>query len=127
MLLLDTHAVFWWWTNAEKLSPLAYESISNSQNTIFLSAVSIWELSTKHRKGKLPEAEPILQHLDWLIEQSGFELLAINYKHAKLSGELPQNHADPFDRMLVAQAQLENLTLISKDEALTQFDVKLLW
>lgn len=127
MLLLDTHTVFWWWTNADKLSPLAYESISHSKNTVFLSSASIWELSTKYRKGKLPEAEAILQHLDWLIEQSAFQLLDINYKHAKLSGELPQNHADPFDRMLVAQAYLENLTLISKDKALQQFPIKLLW
>lgn len=125
--LLDTHTLLWWWVSSDKLSENAYQIIKNPNNMIFMSSASIWELATKCRKGKLPEAEKVLEHLDILIEQSGFEMLAIDYKHAKRSGELPQNHADPFDRMLVAQAQIENLILISKDETLKAFDFHLFW
>ncbi|WP_227430810.1 type II toxin-antitoxin system VapC family toxin [Psychrobacter sp. I-STPA6b] len=125
--LLDTHALIWWWTNPQKLSTQAFDIISNPRNIIFVSSASIWEMATKHRKGKLGEAQLILDKFSSLMLINNFKHMPINWQHAKLSGELPHSHSDPFDRMLVAQAKLENLALISCDGALADFDITLCW
>lgn len=125
--LLDTHTLLWWWTDATKLSTTAYHTIKNRHNHIHISPINIWEMSIKYHKGKLPEAELVLQNLEYLLQKSNFVMLNIHYRHAKLAGEYQQSHADPFDRMLIAQAECEKLILISKDTQLPQFDVPLLW
>lgn len=125
--LLDTHILVWWWTDASRLSPAAYHAIHQSGQNIYVSAVSIWEMAIKYHKGKFSEAEPIIRHLEYLMTKSQFLHLDMNHQHGLLAGKLPQVHGDPFDRMLVAQAISENLTLISKDEKLQQFELKLLW
>ncbi len=125
--LLDTHALIWWWIEPNKLSKFAMQAISNPTNVIYVSSASIWEIATKHRKGKLNDVDDILQNFAKLIKDDDFNTLAITWQHAKLSGELAHSHNDPFDRMLVAQSQLENLTLISCDAVMKDFDIKLLW
>ncbi len=125
--LLDTHALIWWWIEPNKLSKQAIQVISNTDNIIHVSSASMWEMATKHRKGKLSDVDDILSNFETLINEDDFKPLPISWQHARLSGQLPHSHNDPFDRMLVAQAQMENLTLISCDGVMQHFDVKLLW
>lgn len=99
----------------------------NDDNNIYISSASVWELATKHRKGKLGKAEVILKNFEQLITDSDFKTLSVNWQHAKLSGEYALTHADPFDRMLAAQAQIENLQLISCDEQLHHFPISIIW
>lgn len=125
--LLDTHALIWWWTDPSRLSAQAYDVIADGKNTIFVSSASVWEMATKHRKGKLGQASQILHRFPELIDKNDFKLLTINWQHAKQSGQFTQTHADPFDRMLVAQSQIEQMPLISCDEMVKQFPVTVLW
>lgn len=125
--LLDTHALLWWWTDTKKLSSNAYEAISNPDNLIFISSATVWEIATKHRKGKLGEAKEVLEYFSALIQENDFKILPIEWQHAKLAGQFTQIHQDPFDRMLVAQSILNDLILVSCDSALNEFPVNLYW
>lgn len=125
--LLDTHTLIWWWTEPNQLSHTVLDIISNDKNNIVVSAASVWEMATKHRKGKLGQASQILQEFSSLVTINQFSLLSVTWQNAKRSGEFKQVHADPFDRMLAAQAQIENMCLLSCDEALSSFDVNILW
>lgn len=125
--LLDTHTALWWWTEPEQLSQTVFDILSSKQNQLFVSSASVWEMATKHRKGKLGKAEKVLQEFARVMQISGFEHLPVTWQHAKLSGEYPFDHADPFDRMIVAQSQLEDLVLLTKDGDLNVFPVKILW
>jgi PIN domain nuclease of toxin-antitoxin system len=126
-LLLDTHALLWWLVEPEKLSTLALAAINNPAASIFVSAASGWELATKVRLGKLPGAEQLLQDLPSLLQQQGFQPLAVQLHHGVHAGAYPQAHRDPFDRLLAAQAELEGLPLVSLDPALATFPCRLLW
>ena len=126
-LLLDTHAPIWWWLDHPNLSKIARAQISNQRNEIFASAVSAWEIATKHRLGKLDLPALTLQRYQSLLAADGFQQLAINTNHALLAGSFTQPHRDPFDRILAAQAQIEQLTLISCDPTLAQFGIQPLW
>lgn len=84
-------------------------------------------MATKHRKGKLGKAEKVLVDFEKLINGCDFKHLSVNWKHAKLSGEYALKHADPFDRMLAAQAQIENLILISCDNEMASFPINIIW
>jgi PIN domain nuclease of toxin-antitoxin system len=126
-LLLDTHALLWWLVEPEKLSPLAEAAINDPAATIFVSAASDWELATKVRLGKLPGAEELLQDLPSLLQQQGFQPLAVQLHHGVRAGGYRQVHRDPFDRLLAAQAELEGLQLVSLDPALATFPCRLLW
>ena len=126
-LLLDTHALLWWWGGDSRLSARASQAIADESNSILVSAASAWELSTKHRIGKLPEADAALSRFNELIVADGFTHLPMGYLHALRAGGFEQDHKDPFDRMLAAQAEIENATLISLDAAFKQFKIKLLW
>ena len=125
--LLDTHALLWYWTEPERLSKRVIDILLDDNNDIYVSSASVWEMATKHRKGKLGQANIILQNFAKLVSDSDFKTLSINWQHAKLSGEYALNHADPFDRMLVAQAQIENLQLISCDKEIQNFPILLIW
>lgn len=125
--LLDTHALLWYWTEPERLSKRVIDILLDDNNDIYVSSASVWEMATKHRKGKLGQANIILQNFAQLVSDSDFKTLSINWQHAKLSGEYALNHADPFDRMLVAQAQIENLQLISCDKEIQNFPILLIW
>lgn len=93
----------------------------------YVSAVSGFELATKHRLGKLPEAAPLVRAFDRLVYNIGFALLSITSEHAIRAGSFPADHRDPFDRFLAAQAQVEGLVLLSSDTQLDQFGIRRLW
>jgi PIN domain nuclease of toxin-antitoxin system len=126
-LLLDTHAFLWWLAGDEKLSVRAREAINEELDPVFVSAASIWEISTKHRLGKLPGASPIVNDLVGVIEGQGFLGLPITILHGQAAGTLPGPHRDPFDRMLIAQAMLDDLVLISNEQAFAVYGVGRLW
>ena len=126
-LLLDTHAFLWWLAGDEKLSARAREAINEGLDPVFVSAASIWEILTKHRLGKLPGASPIVNDLGGVIEGQGFVGLPITILHGHAAGALPGPHRDPFDRMLIAQAMLDDLVLISNEQAFAAYGVGRLW
>jgi PIN domain nuclease of toxin-antitoxin system len=116
-ILLDTHALIWWLFDDPKLCSIARTQISHSQNEIYVSSASAWEIATKYRIGKMPEAKELLQNYQKILQQARFNELPITTKHALKAGALPIKHRDPFDRMLMAQAELENLAIITYDSA----------
>jgi PIN domain nuclease of toxin-antitoxin system len=121
-LLLDTHALIWWIGGGERLGRSAVEAISDPTSVVFASAASVWEIAIKRAKGKL-KAPPGLG--DELLVH-GFAAVPITVEHAERAGELPRHHGDPFDRMLVAQAQVEGLVLVTRDPAIAAYDVQTL-
>jgi PIN domain nuclease of toxin-antitoxin system len=126
-LLLDTHTLLWWMAGDTRLSRRARAAIADDGNAIHISAVSAWEIATKHRLGRLPEVGPLLTGLAEQIAGQGFSALDITLDHGHRAGSLPGPHRDPFDRMLAAQAQSEKLTLVSNDEVFDAFGVTRLW
>lgn len=126
-LLLDTHSFLWWLSGDDALSPAARTAIADEQNRIFVSAASAWEISTKHRIGKLPGVAAIVSDLDQVIANQGFVGLPISVRHAQVAGCLPAPHRDPFDRMLIAQAIVENLVFVSNERPFDAFGVTRLW
>jgi len=121
-LLLDTHVVLWWLSGDRRLGRPVRSSIEQQADQVLVRAASAWELAVKRALGKL---EPPARWHQEIIEV-GFEPLAITFDHAREAGELPRHHADPFDRMLVAQARLEALTLVSADPNIARYDVAVL-
>jgi PIN domain nuclease of toxin-antitoxin system len=121
-LLLDTHALIWFTGDPDVLRPEARDAIVGA-DTVVVSAASIWEISTKAALGKLtPPVDDIAGELaEW-----GFELLSITAQHAWAIGSLPPHHRDPFDRMLVTQAQLEGLTIVTRDSQIARYQVAVL-
>ena len=126
-ILLDTHALLWWLSGDESLSLPARRAISSERNDVHVSAASAWEIATKYRLGKLPHAAPVAAGLEALIADQGFVPLAITLTHGQTAGSLPGPHRDPFDRMLVAQALADELTLVSNEELFDAYGVKRLW
>ncbi len=126
-LLLDTHAFLWWLAGDEALSPAARAAIADEANGVFVSAASAWEIATKHRIGKLPGVAAVVADLDGAIADQGFEGLPIGVRHGQAAGVLPGPHRDPFDRMLIAQAMLENLVLVSNEQPFDAYGVARLW
>ena len=126
-LLLDTHALIWWWTDAPQLSPEVRRILSAGDNEIFVSAACIWEIATKWRIGKLREiADPASQYAP-LMTENGFVGLALTEEHAMKAGLLAGEHRDPFDRMIAAQALIEGLSVITRDPALAAFGCDVIW
>lgn len=121
-VLLDTHILIWALENNPALSENARNAITAGRNMVFASSASVWEISIKKSIGKLKVPDNLLEEL--LAHR--FSLLDINAEHAQLAGELPFIHKDPFDRMLVAQAKIEKLTLISVDPHIAEYEVKIL-
>jgi len=126
-LLLDTHALIWWLSGDSALSATAHAAIADQANDKLVSAASAWEISTKYRRGKLHLAAPMSNNLGHSIHMLGFKLLAIEFRHGEAAGALPGLHRDPFDRMLIAQAMLENLTLVSNERLFDSYGVRRLW
>jgi PIN domain nuclease of toxin-antitoxin system len=125
--LLDTHALLWWLFDDPQLSTKAREVIAEPQNDIVVSAASAWEIATKRRIGKLPEAGDIVQRLPWYIRRARFAELAIAIEHALLAGHLPGPHRDPFDRMLIAQARLQQMPVLTIDPVFRDYGITVLW
>ena len=126
-LLLDTHALLWWWTDDPQLSSTARQAIADEGNAVLVSAASVWEISTKFRLGKLAIAEAALKQFHALVDADGFEHLPITWQHSLLAGGYPHAHRDPFDRMLAAQSELETARLVSCDAAFGAFGTDILW
>lgn len=126
-LLLDTHALLWWWIDDPQLSPRARDAISDPANAVFVSAATAWELATRHRIGKLGEAGEAVSRFDELAASDGFQHLPISYYHCLRAGGYAVEHRDPFDRMLAAQTELERLVLVTRDPAFGLFGVDTLW
>ena len=126
-LLLDTHALIWWLAGDEALSRRAREAIADEVNEISVSAASAMEIATKFRIGKLPGAALLAQSFVEIIAQQGLGELPISVHHAKLAGEMNIRHKDPFDRLLIAQAQVEDMVLVSNEALFDGFAVKRLW
>jgi PIN domain nuclease of toxin-antitoxin system len=126
-LLLDTHAFLWWLAGHSSLSRRARTEIDSSGSDVFVSAASAWEIATKHRLGKLPEAGLVAVDVTSAIESQQFTPLAVSVRHGQAAGALPGVHRDPFDRMLIAQAILEDLVLVSNERAFDFYGVKRLW
>lgn len=125
--LLDTHALLWWMYEAESLSSRAFDAISDGSIDIFVSAVSAMEIATKHRIGKLPHAAPLAAQFVELTAAEGFSPLPITADHGQRAGSYPLSHGDPWDRLLVAQAQIEGLALVTNDAKLNGFGVGTYW
>lgn len=115
--LIDTHIVLWWLFDDPKLDTECRDIIRNPDNRIFVSSVSAWEIATKYRIGKLPEAKQLIQQYSQILNRARFIELPITSAHALRAGNLPIEHRDPFDRMIMAQAELENLPVITYDKA----------
>lgn len=126
-LLLDTHALIWWLAGDDALSRRAREAIADEGNAVAVSAASAMEVATKFRIGKLPDAALLAQDFEAVIAEQGFDELAISVHHARLAGEMNIAHKDPFDRLLIAQAQGEDMTLVSNEALFDGFAVKRLW
>ncbi|MEA5471899.1 MULTISPECIES: type II toxin-antitoxin system VapC family toxin [unclassified Spirulina] len=115
--LLDTHIFLWWLFDDSKLDMVCRDIIRNSKHQIFVSSASAWEIATKYRIGKLPEAKPIVERYSQILIQAKFLELGITSAHAIRAGSLPIAHRDPFDRMIMAQAELEKIPVITYDKA----------
>ncbi|HME36907.1 MAG TPA: type II toxin-antitoxin system VapC family toxin [Candidatus Sulfotelmatobacter sp.] len=125
--LLDTHTLLWCFNDSRSLSPQARKLIEDGSNEILASAASGWEIATKVRLGKLPTGEELVGELDHYLTQLGCDVLPISLDHAVRAGSLPGEHRDPFDRMLIAQAQMENLRIISNDRIFDKYHVPRVW
>ena len=126
-LLLDTHALIWWLAGDPALSPLAREAIANEANPVAVSAASAMEVATKVRIGKLPGGALLAQDFEAIIAAQGFDELRITVRHARMAGAMAIPHKDPFDRLLIAQAQAEDMVLISNEALFDGFGVKRIW
>jgi len=120
--LLDTHVLLWWLSNDSALPVPAAGAIANSESAVFVSAASVWEIAIKVSAGRLEVPDDIIDE----IRSNQFDELPIAFLHAIAAGALPPHHADPFDRILIAQAMVEGLTLISHDRRFSNYDVPLL-
>ncbi len=126
-LLLDTHAFIWWFAGSEQLPLSARRLIEGDDNDVLISAAAAWEIATKHRKGKLPEADSLVRDMTGAIAGQDFEELAVTVDDAARAGALPGPLRDPFDRMLIAQALSRNLVLISNESLFDRYGVRRLW
>lgn len=124
---MDTHALLWWVVDSARLSNTAFRFIADESNDIVVSAASAWEIATKHRIGKLPEARVVAADIAGYIAGQGFEALAIGVADAERAGRLPGHHRDPFDRMLIAQALGHDLAIVSVDAKFDRYGVNRLW
>jgi len=121
-LLLDTHTVLWWLSDDPALSETARVAIADPENTVFLSAVVVWEIRIKQSIGKLDLPDDFGEVLD----AQRFAELAVTVDHAHTIAELPAAHRDPFDRMLVAQAMVEHMVIVTRDRSIADYDVEVI-
>lgn len=126
-LLLDTQALIWWLAGDEALTDRAQTAIAQEENIIVVSAASAMEIATKFRIGKLPDAALLARDFEAIISDQGFDELPITVHHARLAGEMKIEHKDPFDRLLIAQAQAEDMVLVSNETLFDTFAVNRLW
>jgi PIN domain nuclease of toxin-antitoxin system len=126
-LLLDTHALIWWLLGDPALSSAARIAIADPRNDVLVSAASGWEIATKRRLGKLPLAANFAADVQGAAASQGFGELPITLGHGLAAGSLPGPHRDPFDRMMIAQAMLDDLVLVSNEAIFDRYGVRRLW
>lgn len=126
-LLLDTHTLLWWLIGDAQLSATARRAVAQPSAVAFVSAASAWEIARKVRLGRLPDPEGVTDSLGAHIRAQGFRELPITVEHGRRAGKLPGSHKDPFDRMLIAQAQSEGLAIVSNDAAFDPYGVERIW
>jgi len=125
-VLLDTHVVFWWFGDAARLSKRAKSILADAKNVVLVSAATAWELAIKANLGKIDALE-LVTELGRQIAEEGFVEFPISIEHAIRAGLLPLHHRDPFDRLLVAQAQEVAVPILSGDRLLDRYDIKRIW
>lgn len=123
-LLIDTHVLIWWSKNSRCLGRQAKELISSPHNLVWVSSASVWEISIKAALGHLELSGSLAAKIPGDLEHHGFSALAITFAHALAVRDLPLHHRNPFDRMLIAQARCEDLTLLTADTAIMAYDVR---
>ena len=127
-VLLDTHAFLWWVSSrGVRLSDRARDVLSDGTTDVLVSMASVWEMSIKVGVGRMNLPAPIERYIPDRLHHHGFDLLPIELRHTFRAGDLPRLHGDPFDRMLIAQAQVESLALVTADPAIGQYDVETIW
>lgn len=125
--LLDTDALLWWLFDDRRLSKRVRGIVGDSANEVLVSSASAWEISTKHRLGKLPSAGELVRDISGWVGRAGFVALPVTICHGQRAGSWPQSHREPFDRMLAAQCALEDVPLITRDPQLKDFGIRLVW
>lgn len=125
-LLLDTHAFLWFVAGDARLSRRARRAMENEEAVLFLSAASVWEMAIKSSLGRLTLPAPAVDYVAGKV-RGGLQMLSVDWSHAAAVETLPFHHRDPFDRVLVAQAQAEKLAIVTGDVAFRQYDVQILW
>jgi PIN domain nuclease of toxin-antitoxin system len=126
-LLFDTHAFIWWDSDPAKLSARVVHLCQDQSNTLVLSVASVWEMQIKSQLGKLTLSAPLAELIENQMETNGFEILPISHDHVLQLQNLPRHHKDPFDRLLIAQAILENAVLLSNDPEIHKYPVEWRW
>ena len=126
-VLADTHAFLWWLAGSPRLSEAAREVIADPDNSVLVSAASAWQITAKHRLGKLPGADIVAGDVGAAIEDHGFRPLPITVAHAERAGRLPGPHRDPFDRMLIAQSLAHDLPLVTNESLFDRYGVRRIW
>jgi PIN domain nuclease of toxin-antitoxin system len=126
-LLLDTHTLLWWLDGDTKLSRKVRLLIADNENDVYVSAASVWEIATKARLGKLPQALSVAHRLTQIVAEQGFLTLDITIQHGQHAGSLASEHRDPFDRMLAAQAQLSGMPIATKDVLFAGLSIGVIW
>lgn len=125
-ILLDTHTFLWWDSNPEKLSSATLAALSNPENRIFLSTVSAWEIQIKKQLGKLAITVPLDEMIESQQQVNNLIILPVDLKHILALDNLPIHHKDPFDRLLIAQAKSETMSIASADPIFSQYDVSII-
>jgi PIN domain nuclease of toxin-antitoxin system len=125
-LLLDTQALLWWKEGSRRLGPRARRAVEREAATVRVSAASAWEIAIKSRAGRLRLAAPLHTWMPRELEGNGFLILNVTADHAVAVASLPDHHDDPFDRLLIAQARLEGLTVVTSNTAFDAYDVSVL-
>ena len=126
-LLLDTHTFLWWVSNDRRLSDRARAFIQDQSAEVFFSTVAAWEIAIKVRLGQIELQGDVTQVIPERIAANGFLILPVEIQHALRVAALPLLHRDPFDRLLIAQAQIEGLTILTRDPLIAQYDVAVVW
>ena len=126
-LLLDTHAVIWWFGGGRRLSSRALEALEDQSNDVIVSAASAWEITTEYRARRLPDATGLAEDIAGHMARENFQELPITIGDAVHAASLPEIHRDTFDRILIAQALSRDLTLVSIEPLFDQYDVHRLW
>jgi len=126
-LLVDTHVILWWADDEARLSAPALKLMRDGHNELIWSMASSWEIAVKLAAGKLELGRPVQRFFADLLVEHGMEILPIDHEHCVRLAELPLHHRDPFDRMLVVQAQQARIPILSADQKLTKYDVEVIW